>query len=65
MSYLDDYINNATKPHIRKPLKSIPKLLNLIRTNTFDPTNPNHIKWKNVGIKYGYIDNELNILKGE
>lgn len=65
MGYLDDYINNATKTHIRKPLKSMKTLLTLIRTNSFDPSNPRHIRMKNVGIKYGYIDNELNILKGE
>lgn len=65
MGYLDDYINNATKIHIKKPLKCIPKLLALIRTNKFDPSNPNHVKWKNIGIKYGYIDSEMNILKGD
>ena len=65
MGYLDDYINNPMKIHIKKPLKCIPQLITLIRTHTFDPSNPNHIKWRNVGIKYGYIDSELNILKGE
>lgn len=64
MGYLDDYINNKTKIHIRKPLKCIPKLINLIRTNSFNPSNPNHMRWKRIGIKYGYIDSELHILKG-
>ena len=65
MGYLDDYINNATKVHIRKPLKCIPTLLTLIRTNTFDRSNPRHKRMMNVGIKYGYIDSDLNILKGD
>jgi len=65
MGYLDDYVNNATKMHIRKPLKSMSKLIALIRTNSFDPSNPTHVRIKNVGIKYGYIDEEMNILKGE
>ena len=65
MGYLDDYVNNATKMHIKKTLKCIPTLLTLIRTNTFDRSNPRHVRMKNIGIKNGYIDEDLNILKGE
>lgn len=65
MSYLDDYINNATKLRIKRTPTCIPKLLAVIRANKFDPENPNHAKWKNVGLKYGYIDPEMHILKGE
>ena len=64
MGYLDDYINNPMKLHKRKFIKSIPTLLNLIRTNKFNHSNPRHVRMKNVGIKYGYIDQDLNILKG-
>ena len=65
MGYLDDYINNAMKPHKRKYLKCIPKIIALIRSNQYNSSNPNHVKWKNVAIKYGYIDSNMNILKGE
>lgn len=65
MGYLDDYVNNATKMHIKKHPKCLDELIRLIRYNAFNPSNPNHVRWKNVGIKYGYIDNDLNILKGD
>ena len=65
MGYLDDYINNATKIRIKKPIVCIDKLLMLIRTNQFNPSDKLHVRWKQIGIKYGYIDSELNILKGE
>lgn len=64
MGYLDDYVNNATKLRVKKPLKCIPTLLSLIQSNQFDYSNPRHIRMKNIGVKYGYIDEDLNILKG-
>lgn len=65
MGYLDDYINNAMKPHKRKQLKSVPQIIMLIRTHTYDGSNPTHVRMKNVAIKHGYIDSDMNILKGD
>lgn len=64
MINLDVYVNNSRARPKRKPMKCIPQLLMLIRTNTFDSSNWTHAKWKKIGIKYGYIDDDLNILKG-
>ena len=64
VGYLDDYINNAAKPHKRRPLKSIPKLIALIRSGKYDPSDPRHVRMRNVALKYGYIDGDMNILKG-
>lgn len=64
MGYLDDYINNATKPRKRPRLKSIPKVIALIRSGEFDPSDPRHVRMRNVAIKYGYVDEDGNVLKG-
>ena len=48
-----------------KTSKCASRLSEQIRTNKFNPSDKLHVRWKQIGIKYGYIDSELNILKGE
>ena len=42
---------------------SIQEIIFIIRTNKFDWSNRHHVKKLNTAIKYGYIDEDLNILK--
>lgn len=39
------------------------KLIELIRKQKFNPSDPRHMWLFNQGIELGYIDEELNILK--
>lgn len=60
---ITDNITNAYKRHHKRFPSSIQKVITLIRTNKYDPADFNHVKMKNVAVRYGYIDNDLTIIK--
>ena len=60
---LTDKINNPLKRHHKKKSTSAQQIIKLIRTNSYNPSNKLHVYMKNVAIRQGYIDEELNIIK--
>lgn len=60
---LTDKINNPLKRHHKRPSVSAQKIIRLIRTNNYNPSDKLHVRMKNIAIKQGYIDEELNIIK--
>ena len=60
---LVDKINNPLKLHIKKPRISAKKVIHLIRTNQYNPSNMTHVRMFNYALANGYVDEDLNILK--
>lgn len=65
MSYLDDYINNPLKLRKKRKIKTTAskKIIKIIRTGLYDPSDMMHVRMKNIAVRQGYIDEQLNILK--
>jgi hypothetical protein len=62
---LEDILNNKLRltPKKSKSQNNFKNLIKLIKSGTLNRQNPYHRSIISMGIREGYIDNELNILK--
>lgn len=60
---LDDILNNNLKHNHKKRQTSGDKIIKLLLTHTYNPSNPTHVRMKNRAIKAGIIDEKLNIIE--
>jgi hypothetical protein len=58
-----DKINNPMKLHKKKTPVSAKKVIHLIRTGDYNPSNMIHKRMFNYALRNGYVDEDLNILK--